>query len=50
MAAAVESETAAYFDIPDGLVKIWIDPVSGRRLAENSPKAVAAYFRKSEAP
>ena len=39
-----------YFDIPDDIVRISIDPISGKPAAENAQGAVAAMFKKGTEP
>jgi penicillin-binding protein 1A len=39
-----------YFDIPDDVVRISIDPVSGRPVADDDRNAVAAMFKKGTGP
>ncbi len=46
MKVALEHRTLQYFDIPDDLVKIAIDPLTGRPVSPDSPHAVFALFKK----
>ena len=39
-----------YFDIPDDVIKVSIDPVTGRAVSEDNPKAVTALFKKGTEP
>ncbi len=39
-----------YFDIPDDGIKVSIDPITGRALSEDDPKAVTALFKKGTEP
>jgi penicillin-binding protein 1A len=50
MAGALDGRSLEYFDRPDDVVRVTIDPDSGRRLAENSPAAVEALFKKGTEP
>jgi len=50
MARAFESRPYAYFDIPDGVVRVRMDPDTGRRLPEGDPEAVTALFREGAEP
>jgi penicillin-binding protein 1A len=39
-----------YFDRPDDVVRVAIDPDSGQRVTEEAPEAVAALFKKGTEP
>ncbi|MEE8542104.1 MAG: PBP1A family penicillin-binding protein [Desulfobacterales bacterium] len=39
-----------YFDIPDDGIKVSIDPITGRAVSEDDPKAVTALFKKGTEP
>ncbi len=39
-----------YFDIPDDGIKVRIDPITGRAVSEDNPKAVTALFKKGTEP
>lgn len=50
MSQALSKMPYQYFDIPDDVVKVAIDPVSGQALAEDNPHAVMALFKKGTEP
>ncbi|BBO74517.1 penicillin-binding protein [Desulfosarcina widdelii] len=50
MAATRPESTPLYFDIPDGTTKIFMDPVTGRRVNETEKNAVRALFAKGTEP
>jgi penicillin-binding protein 1A len=50
MAKALAQKPYRFFDIPDDVIKVPIDPVSGQKLPENSPAAVMALFKKGTEP
>jgi penicillin-binding protein 1A len=50
MSQALEQEPVGYFDIPDDVLQIAIDPVTGQRLDPDAPSAVQALFKKGSAP
>ena len=39
-----------HFDIPDGVVKVRMDPITGRPASDDSPDAVTAMFKKGTEP
>lgn len=50
MATTRPESTPLYFDIPDGTTKIFMDPVTGRRVDENEKNAVRALFARGTEP
>jgi penicillin-binding protein 1A len=50
MGAALASKPLGYFDIPDDVVRVTIDPVSGLPVSEDTAGAVQALFRKETLP
>jgi penicillin-binding protein 1A len=50
MTAALHQLPHQYFDIPDDVVQVRIDPESGMRAADNAPNAVSAMFKKGTEP
>jgi penicillin-binding protein 1A len=50
MKAAENKYAKLYFDMPDGAVRVWIDPVDGKPVSENTPGAVNALFKKGTEP
>lgn len=46
MRAALDGRPYQYFDLPDGLVQIAINPVTGEKVAESDPTADKALFKK----
>jgi penicillin-binding protein 1A len=50
MIKALDKKPFQYFDMPDGLVKVRMDPVSGRLASEDSSGAVTALFKKGTEP
>lgn len=50
MAATRPESTPLYFDIPDGTIKIFMDPVTGRRMGETEKDAVRALFARGTEP
>ncbi|MFZ1201283.1 MAG: penicillin-binding transpeptidase domain-containing protein, partial [Desulfobacterales bacterium] len=50
MRAALASQPVDYFDIPDDIVQVRIDPISGKPAAEDVPDAVVAMFKKGTEP
>ena len=50
MQSAAAARPLGYFDIPDDVVKVWIDPVSGKPVAADTTGAVPALFRTGTAP
>jgi penicillin-binding protein 1A len=50
MREVLPSQPVDYFDIPDDVVRIRIDPVSGRRVAGGGQAAVFAMFQKGTEP
>jgi penicillin-binding protein 1A len=49
-AAESKKSSRLYFDVPDETVRVWIDPVSGGPVPENTPGAVNALFIKGTEP
>jgi penicillin-binding protein 1A len=50
MKRALHNRPIQYFDIPDDVVKISIDPTTGLLAADNAPNAVKALFKKGTEP
>ena len=50
MSEALSKKPYQFFDIPDDVVKIPMDPVNGHLLTEDSPDAVPALFKKGTEP
>ena len=50
MQRALLDRPVQYFDIPDDVVKVRIDPSTGLLATENSPNAVKALFKKGTEP
>jgi penicillin-binding protein 1A len=50
MASTKPESTALYFDIPDNMIKIWMDPETGRAVEEGAQNAVKALFVRGTEP
>ncbi len=50
MTQALADSTFQYFDIPDDVIKVRIDPVTGQRASDNSTRTVNALFKKGTEP
>jgi penicillin-binding protein 1A len=50
MAEALSEKQYQHFDIPDGVVKVYMDPLTGHLLPADSPNAVIALFKKGTEP
>ena len=50
MKRALHNRPIQYFDIPDDVVKVRIDPITGLLAADNAPNAVKALFKKGTEP
>lgn len=50
MERSFRDQAVTYFDIPDGTVKVPIDPDTGHRLPPEDPKAVRALFKLGNEP
>jgi len=50
MSRALSDKPFQYFDIPDDVVKVTINPLTGRLASENDPYAVKALFKKGTEP
>ncbi len=50
MEKALASRPYQYFDIPDDVVRVYMDPLTGLLASENSPHAVTAFFKKGTEP
>ena len=50
MKRALHNRPIRYFDIPDDVVKVRIDPITGLLAADNAPNAVNALFKKGTEP
>ena len=50
MSTALSKLPYQYFDIPDDVIKASIDPITGRAVSEDDPRAVTALFKKGTEP
>jgi membrane carboxypeptidase/penicillin-binding protein len=50
MTAALADGPHRYFDLPDNVTKVYMDPDTGKRAAEGSTFAVTALFKKGTEP
>ncbi|MBW2247231.1 MAG: PBP1A family penicillin-binding protein [Deltaproteobacteria bacterium] len=50
MTKALDRKPFQYFDMPDDLIKVRMDPVSGLLASDDSPGAVEALFKKGTEP
>jgi penicillin-binding protein 1A len=50
MTGALKDKPLQYFDIPDDVVIVPIDPSTGRLAADDDPHAVKAFFKKGTEP
>jgi membrane carboxypeptidase/penicillin-binding protein len=50
MQEVLASQPVDYFDIPDDIVRISIDSISGKPAAENTQGAVIVMFKKGTEP
>jgi len=50
MTKALDRKPFQYFDIPDDLVKVRMDPLTGFLASDDSPRAVSALFKKGTEP
>ncbi|MFZ0131935.1 MAG: PBP1A family penicillin-binding protein [Desulfobacterales bacterium] len=50
MREALASQPVDYFDIPDDIVQVRIDPISGKPVADPTAGAVVALFKKGTEP
>jgi penicillin-binding protein 1A len=50
MKRALHNRPIQYFDMPDDVVKVRIDPITGLLAADNAPNAVKALFKKGTEP
>jgi len=50
MGKALENSDCQYFDIPDDVVKIRMDPLTGQLVPDDSTHAVSALFKKGTEP
>jgi len=50
MREALAQKPYEYFDLPDDIVRIPIDPTTGATVMDNTPGAVVALFKKDTAP
>jgi penicillin-binding protein 1A len=46
MNQVLEKESVSYFDIPDNVVQVTIDPMTGQPMDPHAPAAVSALFKK----
>jgi len=50
MKEAFKKRPYVYFDIPDGVVKVSINPITGEQVSGTDPEAVPALFKKGTEP
>ena len=50
MTQALADSPLQYFDIPDDVVKVRIDPITGLRASDNSTHTITALFKKGTEP
>jgi penicillin-binding protein 1A len=50
MKQALATRPFQYFDLPDGVTRIYIDSSTGLQVQQNSPQAVDALFKKGTGP
>jgi penicillin-binding protein 1A len=50
MEAALTDESHQYFDLPDNVTKVHMDPDTGRLATDESKYAVTALFKKGTEP
>ena len=50
MTGALNDKPIQYFDIPDDVVIVPINPLTGRLAADDDPHAVKAFFKKGTEP
>jgi membrane carboxypeptidase/penicillin-binding protein len=50
MEAALSDGPHQYFDLPDNVAKIQMDPDTGRPASDGSQSAVTAFFKKGTEP
>jgi membrane carboxypeptidase/penicillin-binding protein len=50
MKTALSKHTYQYFDIPDDVVQMAMDPTTGLPLDKGNPSAVLALFKKGTEP
>jgi membrane carboxypeptidase/penicillin-binding protein len=50
MKAALENEPHQYFDIPDDVSQIRMDPITGLAQPDDSKRSVVALFKKGTEP
>jgi membrane carboxypeptidase/penicillin-binding protein len=50
MKAALQNEPHQYFDIPDDVSQIRMDPITGLPQPEDSKQSVVALFKKGTEP
>ena len=50
MKKALAEKSYEFFDMPDDVVRVAIDPITGEAVREDSPTAVQALFKKGTAP
>jgi penicillin-binding protein 1A len=50
MTRALSDKPFQYFDIPDDVVKVHINPSTGRLLKDNSTHAIKVLFKKGTEP
>ncbi|MCK4468576.1 MAG: hypothetical protein KAU60_09515, partial [Desulfobacterales bacterium] len=50
MIQALADSPFQYFDIPDDVIKVRIDPITGLRASDNSTRTAVALFKKGTEP
>jgi penicillin-binding protein 1A len=50
MDEALDNKPCQYFDIPDDVIPVRIDPSTGGLASDNFPQAVTALFKKGTEP
>jgi penicillin-binding protein 1A len=50
MTQALTDSPLQYFDIPDDVIKVRIDPITGLRASNNSTHTINALFKKGTEP
>jgi penicillin-binding protein 1A len=50
MTQALDSKPFQYFDMPDDMVRVRMDPSTGLLVSDDSPRSVTALFKKGTEP
>ena len=50
MKQALDSKPFQYFDMPDDMVRVPMDPSTGRLVSDDAPRSVTALFKKGTEP